>query len=293
MKALLVFLLAVLGADLDVVVLKSGRTIVGTIMEESDKRVVIKIKYGKVQFPMSQVEKITRADPPVVETPPAKEPDTGKVETVKPEARKKTPPPKPPPGPAASVLASYERKVAGKDEVQQDLVNETRDKLVALGARAIPELEYAIWTHKDWKVRHICVLALRWLKDPKGIPALIEALNDETCLMPSFGGMSITRSANRLIRENAALALKEIGAFSGLLFGLLLLVSVEAQGLVGRIKLLSDIPMGHKFALRAMDKNADVIKYGEPIGRTTAAIAKGEHVHVHNVISHRARKDDI
>jgi len=70
-------------------------------------------------------------------------------------------------------------------------------------------------------------------------------------------------------------------------------VSLEVQGRVEKIKLLSDIPMGHKFALRAMGENADVIKYGEPIGRTTAAIAKGEHVHVHNVVSHRARKEGI
>jgi len=28
-----------------------------------------------------------------------------------------------------------------------------------------------------------------------------------------------------------------------------------------------------------------VIKYGEPIGQTTAKITCGEHVHVHNVVS--------
>jgi hypothetical protein len=49
--------------------------------------------------------------------------------------------------------------------------------------------------------------------------------------------------------------------------------------------------MGHKFALRGIDQGADVIKYGEPIGRTTAPVAKGEHVHVHNVVSHRGRKE--
>jgi altronate dehydratase small subunit len=68
-------------------------------------------------------------------------------------------------------------------------------------------------------------------------------------------------------------------------------VSLEVQGRAEKIKLLSDIPMGHKFALRGIDQGADVIKYGEPIGRTTAAIAKGEHVHVHNVVSHRGRKE--
>jgi altronate dehydratase len=49
--------------------------------------------------------------------------------------------------------------------------------------------------------------------------------------------------------------------------------------------------MGHKFALQDIEKGADVVKYGEPIGQTTARIARGEHVHVHNVVSHRGRKE--
>ena len=62
-------------------------------------------------------------------------------------------------------------------------------------------------------------------------------------------------------------------------------VSVEVQGRIEKIKLLSDIPMGHKFALRDIEKGDSVIKYGEPIGQTTTKITRGEHVHVHNVIS--------
>jgi altronate dehydratase small subunit len=50
-----------------------------------------------------------------------------------------------------------------------------------------------------------------------------------------------------------------------------------------KIKLISPIPMGHKFALRNHEKGAPVIKYGEPIGTSTQAIARGEHVHIHNV----------
>lgn len=50
-----------------------------------------------------------------------------------------------------------------------------------------------------------------------------------------------------------------------------------------RITLISSIPMGHKFALKDHEKGAPVIKYGEPIGTSTARIARGEHVHVHNV----------
>jgi altronate dehydratase small subunit len=69
------------------------------------------------------------------------------------------------------------------------------------------------------------------------------------------------------------------------------IVPLDVQGKREKIKLISTIPMGHKFALREIPKGADVIKYGEPIGETTAAIARGEHVHVHNVNSHRGRKE--
>ena len=68
-------------------------------------------------------------------------------------------------------------------------------------------------------------------------------------------------------------------------------VSLEMQGHKERIKLLSSITMGHKFALRKIERGEDVIKYGEPIGQTTAPISRGEHVHVHNVVSHRGRKE--
>ena len=62
-------------------------------------------------------------------------------------------------------------------------------------------------------------------------------------------------------------------------------VTVEVQGRVEVITLLSDIPMGHKFALKDMEEGEAVIKYGEPIGQSTTKISRGEHVHIHNVIS--------
>jgi altronate dehydratase small subunit len=40
-----------------------------------------------------------------------------------------------------------------------------------------------------------------------------------------------------------------------------------------------------------MKKGDDVIKYGEVVGRTTATINIGDHVHVHNVESLRGRGD--
>jgi altronate dehydratase len=62
-------------------------------------------------------------------------------------------------------------------------------------------------------------------------------------------------------------------------------VAVEIQGCVENITLRSDIPMGHKFALRDVEQGEALIKYGEPIGQSTARIARGQHVHVHNLAS--------
>jgi altronate dehydratase small subunit len=57
------------------------------------------------------------------------------------------------------------------------------------------------------------------------------------------------------------------------------------------ISLLEPIPFGHKLSLRAIRPGEDIIKYGEVIGRATAAIEKGSHVHVHNVEGRRGRGD--
>ena len=51
------------------------------------------------------------------------------------------------------------------------------------------------------------------------------------------------------------------------------------------------IPSGHKIALRAVPAGAPVRKYGQAIGRASAPIAPGEHVHVHNVEGIRGRGD--
>ena len=51
----------------------------------------------------------------------------------------------------------------------------------------------------------------------------------------------------------------------------------------GAILLAQDVAFGHKFALDDIAQGEYVIKYGAQIGRATAFIARGEHVHVHNV----------
>ena len=44
-----------------------------------------------------------------------------------------------------------------------------------------------------------------------------------------------------------------------------------------------DIESGHKYALAGIAEGENVIKYGFPIGHATQPIAKGEHVHTHNL----------
>ena len=53
------------------------------------------------------------------------------------------------------------------------------------------------------------------------------------------------------------------------------------------VKTLSDIPIGHKIALKALQNGDTVIKYGVDIGRTIAPIKLGEYLHVHNVKTKR------
>ncbi len=49
----------------------------------------------------------------------------------------------------------------------------------------------------------------------------------------------------------------------------------------------SDIPIGHKLALRDYQPGDTVIKYGVDIGKVVAPIAKGEHTHVQNLKTKR------
>jgi (2R)-sulfolactate sulfo-lyase subunit alpha len=56
---------------------------------------------------------------------------------------------------------------------------------------------------------------------------------------------------------------------------------------VKQIKMVSDVPLGHKVAMVDLPKDKHVIEYGKAIGYVAAPIAAGEHVHVHNIKSLR------
>ena len=45
------------------------------------------------------------------------------------------------------------------------------------------------------------------------------------------------------------------------------------------------IELGHKLARRALAPDTRVLKYGAPIGSMKISVARGEHVHLHNLRS--------
>jgi len=62
---------------------------------------------------------------------------------------------------------------------------------------------------------------------------------------------------------------------------------IMAQDRTVSLKVLNDIPIGHKVALTDLKVGGSVIKYGVNIGKVVAPIKKGEHVHIHNLKTRR------
>jgi altronate dehydratase small subunit len=59
----------------------------------------------------------------------------------------------------------------------------------------------------------------------------------------------------------------------------------------GQVTLAQDVAFGHKVCIAAIAEGANVLKYGQVIGRARHAIRAGEHTHVHNVES--CRRTDL
>lgn len=65
----------------------------------------------------------------------------------------------------------------------------------------------------------------------------------------------------------------------------------DSAGASRPVTVEDEIPYGHKIALTDIGEGGSIIKYGEVIGRATSFIARGRHVHVHNIVSLRGRGD--
>ena len=62
---------------------------------------------------------------------------------------------------------------------------------------------------------------------------------------------------------------------------------LDSQKQTVEIQAAEDIQIYHKFAVRDIEEDMPIVKYGQHIGRAAAFIGKGQHVHVHNVKSVR------
>jgi altronate dehydratase small subunit len=85
------------------------------------------------------------------------------------------------------------------------------------------------------------------------------------------------------MRDNVATALTDLEA------GETIELKIGERDLI--IRLTKPVPFGHKFSLAALKRGAQVMKYGEIIGKAVADIQPGDYVHVHNLVSMRGRGD--
>ena len=83
--------------------------------------------------------------------------------------------------------------------------------------------------------------------------------------------------------DNVATALRD------LLAGEEIVVGVLDRTVVVHVR--QPIEFGHKLAMADIPKGANILKYGEVMGRATQAIPAGAHAHVHNIESLRGRGD--
>jgi Altronate dehydratase len=83
-------------------------------------------------------------------------------------------------------------------------------------------------------------------------------------------------------RDNVGVVVVE-----GLKAGTEMLCVVTEDNSSFTLKVIDDVPIGHKVALTDLKVGDTAIKYGEDIGRIVADVAKGGHVHVHNLKTKR------
>ena len=57
------------------------------------------------------------------------------------------------------------------------------------------------------------------------------------------------------------------------------------QETVDEFKVSGPVPYGHKLSVGPLAKGSEVIKNGEVIGVASQPISRGEHVHIHNIVS--------
>jgi altronate hydrolase len=59
----------------------------------------------------------------------------------------------------------------------------------------------------------------------------------------------------------------------------------QGEAVINDVVARTNVPAGHKIAIKPIAKGEPVIKYGYPLGVASAGIEPGEHVHSHNLVS--------
>lgn len=80
-------------------------------------------------------------------------------------------------------------------------------------------------------------------------------------------------------RDNVAVALRDLKAGE--------IVIIHGEELFA---LVEDIPASHKLALREIEAEEEIVKYGEVVGVSVKKIVRGAWVHTHNLESRRWKK---
>jgi altronate dehydratase small subunit len=80
-------------------------------------------------------------------------------------------------------------------------------------------------------------------------------------------------------KDNVATVLNKV------LPGIKLKILDSSMRQIGVIRSEAEIPFGHKISLKNIEADANIIKYGEIIGKATKRIKAGDYVHIHNVVS--------
>lgn len=60
-------------------------------------------------------------------------------------------------------------------------------------------------------------------------------------------------------------------------------IKTESGEIKKKIESKEKIPFGHKIALKTIERDEKIKKYGKNIGEAIEKINAGEHVHIHNV----------
>ena len=76
--------------------------------------------------------------------------------------------------------------------------------------------------------------------------------------------------------DNVATALEELKPGT---------VTLRGDTAEASLTAVTEVPAGHKIAVKDIAPEEDIVKYGVVIGRATEAIGKGSWVHLHNIRS--------